>query len=437
MQRSVEQDAGKVACERPAGTIGTVHPRCQTDDQQPSLRIPEREHGSGVIGRMAIPNLRQKRGQPAAGRAGKKGFAWVSRHWDRILAFASLDVQPSNDCRLQTDLGHFLQGRGQLRRCRRLLALCQGVNVRLWPPSTLAATPADVVIEAFACELPPEYIAAMAERACPPVWINLEYLSAEVWVGECHLLPSPHPRLPLTKHFFFPGFTTDTGGLLRERDLLERRSAFTADPASAWAAIGVPPPATDEVSISLFCYENAALPHLMAEWTRSATPIRCLVRSGRCLDQIAGIVGKPDLGPGKPWRQGPLSVYALPFCAQHEFDHLLWACDLNFVRGEDSFVRAQWAGRPFVWQIYPQQDDAHRRKLEAFLDRYCADLPAAATMSCRRFWQIFNEGADAPWEDFWQQRKVLAGHAVRWTDQLARHRDLAKNLADFVESRLK
>ncbi|PFW58341.1 elongation factor P maturation arginine rhamnosyltransferase EarP, partial [Bacillus sp. AFS075960] len=58
---------------------------------------------------------------------------------------------------------------------------------------------ADVVIEAFACELPAAYLAAMARRARRPVWINLEYLSAEDWVADFHLRPSPHPRYPLLK----------------------------------------------------------------------------------------------------------------------------------------------------------------------------------------------------------------------------------------------
>ena len=58
----------------------------------------------------------------------------------------------------------------------------------------------------------------------------------------------------------------------------------------------------------------------------------------------------------------------LPALTQIDYDHLLWACDLNFVRGEDSLVRALWAGRPFIWHIYPQDDGAHAAKLEAFLD---------------------------------------------------------------------
>ena len=49
------------------------------------------------------------------------------------------------------------------------------------------------------------------------------------------------------------------------------------------------------------------------------------------------------------------------------------------VRGEDSFVRAQWAALPFVWQAYPQADAAHLTKVAAFLDRYCIGLPLSAT----------------------------------------------------------
>lgn len=41
---------------------------------------------------------------------------------------------------------------------------------------------------------------------------------------------------------------------------------------------------------------------------------------------------------------------------------------MNLVRGEDSLVRALWAGKPLVWHIYPQDDDAHVAKLSAFLD---------------------------------------------------------------------
>ncbi len=104
-----------------------------------------------------------------------------------------------------------------------------GVEVaRLAEPFTLDSV-ADVVVETFGCDPPAAYVEAMAQRGARPRWINLEYLSAEEWIEGSHALPSPNPRLPLVKHFFFPGFTAKTGGLLREESLLRRRDEFQAD----------------------------------------------------------------------------------------------------------------------------------------------------------------------------------------------------------------
>jgi uncharacterized repeat protein (TIGR03837 family) len=93
------------------------------------------------------------------------------------------------------------------------------------------------------------------------------------------------------------------------------------------------------------------------------------------------------LPPG-PAQRGALSISWLPHLPQIDFDHLLWACDLNFVRGEDSLVRALWAGSPFVWQIYAQDDDAHHSKLGAFLDWL------EAPPSLRHFHRLWNGMAE-------------------------------------------
>ena len=63
---------------------------------------------------------------------------------------------------------------------------------------------------------------------------------------------------------------------------------------------------------------------------------------------------------------------------------MLWACDLNLVRGEDSLVRALWAGQALVWHIYPQHDNAHHAKLQAFLDWL------QAPTSLRQFHAVWN-----------------------------------------------
>lgn len=316
-----------------------------------------------------------------------------------------------------------------------------GVEVWHWSSPFPQVEPAGVVIEAFGCALPPSYIDAMAELPRQPVWINLEYLSAEKWVSEYHGLSSPHPRLPLLKYFFFPGFVPETGGLLAEsglaqcrsefQDSLERRQAF-------WQAIGLSPPKAGESRISLFGYENPALPGLLAAWRDSSLPITCLVPEGRLVPSVANFLGLSELGGGSEHVRGSLTVRVLPFMDQVRYDEFLWACDCNFVRGEDSFVRAQWAARPFVWHIYPQQEDAHWVKLQAFLDRYCAGLPAEAASGVRAFWEAWNKGSGAgeAWPEFWRHRAVLEQYAVLWADDLLNQPGLAANLVQFCNKRL-
>ncbi|HUO44924.1 MAG TPA: elongation factor P maturation arginine rhamnosyltransferase EarP [Burkholderiales bacterium] len=302
---------------------------------------------------------------------------------------------------------------------------CDGVEVRQWSAPFPGIEPHDIVVETFGCDLPDTFVAAMAARNPPPVWINLEYLSAEHWVEGCHRLPSPHPRLPLTKYFYFPGFTPRTGGLLIERDLIAERDAFRGDPTAAlslWRTMELPAPARDELRVSLFCYPTAPVNALAEAWARSARPVTCLV---------------PDSVPA-PAAGGSLKVQPIPFLPQTDYDRLLWACDLNFVRGEDSFVRAQLAAVPLVWQIYPRQDRAHMIKLKAFLDLYCVRLPADAAAALRNFCEAWNEGALPVdlWPPLLRHLDTLKSHAGQWAGRLTQLNDLAAGLVEFAEERL-
>ena len=319
------------------------------------------------------------------------------------------------------------------------IQLHHGIEIRRWHPSCADAEPAQLVIEAFACPLPERYVAAMAGQTPKPVWINLEHLSAEDWVTGCHGLPSPHPSLALTKYYFFPGFTPHTGGLLLERSLIERRDAFQRDPqamAAFWQTLGVVQPAHNQVCVSLFCYEACALSALFSAWSESDIPILCLVPEGRVLPQVAEFFGLANAAPGEVFKRGKLSVQVLPFMAHENYDSLLWACDLNFVRGEDSCVRAQWAARPFVWHIYPQHDHAHLHKLRAFMQLYCTDLPPDAAPALRTLWEVWNFSpslatATVAWRDFWVHQLALQRHAKAWAQCLSSN-NLALNLLNFA-----
>jgi uncharacterized repeat protein (TIGR03837 family) len=344
----------------------------------------------------------------------------------------------------------------------------QGIVVEHWHEPAHAGDTlevADVVIEAFACELPPVYVAAMARRAHAPVWINLEYLSAEDWIADFHLRPSPHPHYSLVKTFFFPGLVPGTGGVLKERDLDAQRAAFEASPAMReqwWRdTVGAAPPSAGSIAISLFAYENPAVDALLEQWRDAPAPVVLLVPEGRISGALARFFGVPSFAAGTHATRGSLTAHALAFTEQPGYDRLLWASDLNFVRGEDSFVRAQWAARPFVWHIYPQADDAHLPKLDAALEHYARAapqgtarraprrasdehphaLPPAARDALTRFWHAWNGVGNPDWTALWtdlvHHLPALTARAGQWAHELARAGDLAGNLAEYAKSQLK
>lgn len=312
----------------------------------------------------------------------------------------------------------------------------EGVLVRRWQPPFDLVAQDDVVIEAFACELPDEALSVMAARRPAPVWINLEYLSAEDWIEGCHRMPSPHPVLPLTRYFFFPGFSEASGGLLREPDLLARRDAFQADPGQRMQWLGRRlGRALLEHSrvVSLFAYEQPALGALLAAWAGGERTVELLVPEGRVLPDVARHFGRDTLPVGSCVRDRSLQVSVLPFSTQDDYDRLLWACDLNFVRGEDSFVRAQWAAKPFVWHIYRQDEEAHRIKLEAFLARFLEGVERGTADAVGEFWRAWNGFGDiaAAWPAFDAALPLLSARCQAWSAVQATHEDLASSLLKF------
>ena len=310
----------------------------------------------------------------------------------------------------------------------------QGITVLHWAGndgSFVAADVPDIVIEFFGVDLPPAYIEAMAAREPRPVWINYEGLSAEAWVEGCHRMPSMHPRLPITKYFFFPGFTDKTGGLLHEAKLLDERARF--QPAPFLASLGLVPAEIDAFKVSLFCYPHAPVGELFSAWQHGARPVACLVPEGVADGTVRDFLGK-DPVPGASATRGMLTLRVLPFVPQPDYDKLLWSCDFNIVRGEDSWVRAQWAAIPFIWHIYPQDENLHHKKLRAFLQRY-----ANGIQSLERFALGFNGARDeADWADAWQALlddfPRLVSRAEEWERTVLENGDLVSNLLAFAAS---
>lgn len=244
---------------------------------------------------------------------------------------------------------------------------------------------ADVVLLGFQARLPDTprrwLLRGPSSQRRQPLVIQLEYLSAESWVEDCHGLPSLHPD-GLCEYFFHPGFSPRTGGLLMEASLPARRDVFMANPANRrdWlSARGVEVQA-DEQLASVLCYPHAPLLALAGQWACFQAPgqRRRLHLLAAGADSQAHL---PDASALAAASGGLVRISRLPFLPQADFDQLLWSCDLNLVRGEDSWIRALWTGRPWLWQAYPQSGAAHLAKVEAFL-QYAESLLLNPGMPC-------------------------------------------------------
>ena len=345
-----------------------------------------------------------------------------------------------------------------------------GLAVDGWPGRAPRATPAapalplpDVLVCAFGCE-PPDWLRAqLAGAPARPLWINLEHLSAEPWIDGCHGLASVKPQDGAVEHFFFPGFTPATGGLLRERDAVATATPPSDDDRARGlrALCGLRPEPGERV-ISLFCYPDAPLDAWLQALARGDRNCLLMVPDGvadAALERFVGdAVRAPatpqptdvaSLAPGAPpLRRGRLRIARIPFLPQRQYDGLLRLCDLNFVRGEDSWIRAHWARRPFVWQPYVQDDGAHLVKLDAFLSRFGEvagvstasgasepDPAWAAIDAMMRAWSGRGDPASA-WHGFEGRLGTLADRFRAWTDSLLAQPDLVSSLFNWAQRKL-
>jgi uncharacterized repeat protein (TIGR03837 family) len=278
----------------------------------------------------------------------------------------------------------------------------------------------NVIIEAFGTPVPDHWKMRLANREQRPVWINLEYLSAEPWVEECHGMCSTDPQTGWQQYFFFPGFTEKTGGLLGpEKPASQTQGGVPVKRPSCQAK-------PEGLSVFVFAYHLDALSCLLKEADLKGDAVFHLSIGN------AGVC-PPDI------LANPRTVTA-DFVAQSEFDEHLAQHDWLFVRGEDSFVRAQWLGKPLVWQIYPTDDGAHWSKLQSFFERYSAGLADEPRNAWWDLWLLWNgehtrrSRAAEIWGNAVRHRQVIEGHARRWSEVLQAQTGLIERLETLISS---
>jgi uncharacterized repeat protein (TIGR03837 family) len=299
-----------------------------------------------------------------------------------------------------------------------------GVTLQQWTEHADFSHAAKVVIETFGCGLPEAYQQSMLLQHS--TWVNVDYLSAESWVEGFHAQPSPQPS-GLVRYFFYPGFTEATGGLLREASLIGLQTQ------SSWQALGLEP-APDKLNVSLFCYAHAPLAALVDSLQASSQSVRVLVPQ-TVAPMLAQVLNTPILSVGDRVQRQQCEFVVIPFLSQPDYDRLLYLCDLNFVRGEDSWIRALWAGKPMIWLPYQQSEETHLLKLKAFMQHYLAEAETPLATIIQTAMQAWAQGhwQATDWEALLSVLPQFRQHAQAFKLRQSQQVDLATHLVIFVQ----
>ena len=293
----------------------------------------------------------------------------------------------------------------------------QKLKILPWPEAQ-TYHPAGTVLEAFSCRLNEELLQKI--RQAQPLLIAVDYLCAEKFVEECHGLPTYADGLK--GYFFFPGFTSRTGGLIVEdefKQLCLNHQEATDD--------GCRP-----LQISLFCYQNSKLENLLNFLKKSSRSCEVTAFLGQTSTELGRIYQK-NLAENEVISDHNLRIRISRMLSQPDYDHLLLNSDLNLVRGEDSFVRAQLCGKPFLWQIYVQDEEYHKVKLEAFFRTMQQILPSEDISTFEALdlaYCGFGNFLDKlnPDEFLTDWRRITAG----WAAYLHSLKPLGEALIDFI-----
>lgn len=298
------------------------------------------------------------------------------------------------------------------------------IQLFAWTDETVFPAAASVVVETFGCGLPASFQQLMLQQNS--LWLNVDYLSAESWVEGFHAQPSPQAN-GLVRYFFYPGFTDQTGGLLREQTLSARQAQ------ASWQALQLAP-APEHLTLSLFCYAHAPLSAWIHSLSVSTQPVRVLVPETLAA-VLAPLFGVTTLRVGEHVIQGRCQLQVIPFLSQAEYDCLLALCDFNFVRGEDSWIRALWAAKPMIWQPYLQSEDTHLLKLNAFLDHYLTGASERVQACLAEAMSAWAQGRwqDAHWQSLLSILPALRQHAQAFASRQSMQQDLVTKLVIFIE----
>ena len=274
---------------------------------------------------------------------------------------------------------------------------------------------ADLIIETFACEIPKEYMDKALKNS--KLIINLEYFSAEKWVDDFHLQES-FLGGNLKKYFFIPGLSEKSGGILLDNEFLERKKKVEANKEYYLEKFGIKE--KYDLIGSVFSYKKN-FDSLIEELKKLDKKVILLILSEKTQKNFIKYFDNGN-------NYDKIKFVKLPFFTYDKYEELLALCDFNLVRGEDSFVRALLLGKPFLWHIYPQDENTHIKKLESFLEKYCSN-----NKELKQTFINYNINKD-DFSYFFKNFKEIEKYNKNYANYLIKNCNLMEKLINFIEN---
>ena len=275
-------------------------------------------------------------------------------------------------------------------------------------------TPADLIIETFACNIPETYMNKALKTS--KLIINLEYFSSENWVDDFHLQES-FLGGNLKKYFFIPGLSEKSGGIILDKEFLDRKNKVQENREYYLKQFNIDE--NYDLIISVFSYEKN-FDNFLKTLQKLDKKVLLLLLSEKTQKNFIKYFDNNNY-------YDKIKAVKLPFFTYDKYEELLALCDINLVRGEDSFVRALLLAKPFLWHIYPQDENAHIIKLESFLEKYCPN-----NKELKETFINYNINKD-DFSYFFKNLDEIKKYNEKYTDYLIENCNLMNKLINFIE----
>ena len=338
-------------------------------------------------------------------------------------------INPSNTVNLIVDnLEAFKKIYSQVDASKKY-QIVNGINVYDWnafdlcyasfsndkEKAVLSSERLGVILECFQCGRPGwlEKILFEDELEKTVHIIMIDYLTAEAYAEDFHLLKSLTRRAKVQKVNFMPGFTDKTGGLIIDDGWKEAVSYNKDGP------------------VLFFTYDKDF-----------SGVVRALKKSRFTTILLAQGKGKASFE--KAWNENiknenhPVKLEVLDYLDLYEWDEMLKKCSVLFIRGEETLSRSCLSGIPFIWHAYPQSDEYQLVKVQALLEKMKNYFSTADFLCIEKLMLAFNQTKTADdiekyTDEFLQRIEVLREGYKNFSIDLRKNGELCSNLMTFIE----